>query len=46
MHMVHAPTRWTAEMVRGLPDDGNRYEVHRRGPYREPRPLVDAPDRS
>ena len=22
-----APTRWTAEMVRALPDDGNRYEV-------------------
>ena len=21
------PTRWTAEMVRALPDDGNRYEV-------------------
>jgi Uma2 family endonuclease len=22
-----APTYWTAEMVRQLPDDGNRYEV-------------------
>src|SRR3989304_4214818 len=22
-----APTRWTAAMVRALPDDGNRYEV-------------------
>src|SRR3989442_12173700 len=22
-----APTYWTAEMVRALPDDGNRYEV-------------------
>src|SRR5438552_8319855 len=21
------PTRWTADMVRALPDDGNRYEV-------------------
>jgi len=26
MGMV-APTYWTAEMVRELPDDGNRYEV-------------------
>ena len=24
---VAAPTYWTAEMVRQLPDDGNRYEV-------------------
>ncbi len=22
-----APTYWTADMVRQLPDDGNRYEV-------------------
>jgi Uma2 family endonuclease len=27
MHMVQVPTRWTAEMVRALPDDRNRYEV-------------------
>jgi Uma2 family endonuclease len=27
MYMVQAPTRWTAEMVRALPDDRNRYEV-------------------
>jgi len=27
MGMVHSVTRWTAEMVRNLPDDGNRYEV-------------------
>jgi Uma2 family endonuclease len=27
MHMVQARTRWTAEMVRALPDDRNRYEV-------------------
>src|SRR5688500_6945921 len=27
-HMaMPATTRWTAEMVRALPDDGNRYEV-------------------
>jgi Uma2 family endonuclease len=25
--MVQAPTRWTAEMVRALPEDRNRYEV-------------------
>ena len=25
--MTAATTRWTAEMVRALPDDGNRYEV-------------------
>ena len=27
MHMVQARTRWTAEMVRALPEDRNRYEV-------------------
>jgi Uma2 family endonuclease len=27
MGMPAATTRWTAEMVRALPDDGNRYEV-------------------
>lgn len=27
MGMPQATTRWTAEMVRALPDDGNRYEV-------------------
>jgi Uma2 family endonuclease len=27
MSMPHAVTRWTADMVRALPDDGNRYEV-------------------
>ena len=27
MHMVQTRTRWTAEMVRALPEDGNRYEV-------------------
>ena len=27
MGMPHATLRWTAEMVRTLPDDGNRYEV-------------------
>jgi Uma2 family endonuclease len=27
MHMVQARTRWTAEMVRALPEDGKRYEV-------------------
>ncbi len=27
MGMPHATERWTAEMVRALPDDGNRYEV-------------------
>jgi Uma2 family endonuclease len=25
--MPHAAERWTAEMVRALPDDGNRYEL-------------------
>jgi len=25
--MPHVAPRWTAEMVRGLPEDGNRYEV-------------------
>ncbi len=27
MGMPHATERWTAEMVRALPDDGKRYEV-------------------
>lgn len=27
MGMPHAAERWTAEMVRALPDDGNRYEL-------------------
>jgi Uma2 family endonuclease len=27
MHMVSASGRWTAEMVRALPEDRNRYEV-------------------
>jgi Uma2 family endonuclease len=27
MYMVSAATRWTAEMVRALPEDRNRYEV-------------------
>ena len=27
MGMAASPTVWTAEMVRALPDDGNRYEV-------------------
>ena len=27
MAMAQATTRWTADMVRALPDDGNRYEV-------------------
>jgi Uma2 family endonuclease len=27
MDMATETTRWTAEMVRGLPSDGNRYEV-------------------
>jgi Uma2 family endonuclease len=27
MGMPHAADRWTAERVRGLPDDGNRYEL-------------------
>ena len=27
MGMPQAAQRWTAEMVRALPDDGNRYEV-------------------
>jgi Uma2 family endonuclease len=27
MGMPESATRWTAEMVRALPDDGNRYEV-------------------
>jgi Uma2 family endonuclease len=27
MAMPAQPTEWTVEMVRGLPDDGNRYEV-------------------
>ena len=27
MGMPEARTRWTADMVRALPDDGNRYEV-------------------
>ena len=27
MGMPQQATRWTAEMVRALPDDGNRYEV-------------------
>lgn len=27
MGMPQAATRWTADMVRALPDDGNRYEV-------------------
>lgn len=27
MGMPQSATRWTAEMVRALPDDGNRYEV-------------------
>lgn len=27
MAMPHSTTLWTAEMVRALPDDGNRYEV-------------------
>ena len=27
MGMPQAARRWTAELVRALPDDGNRYEV-------------------
>jgi Uma2 family endonuclease len=27
MGMPHAAERWTADMVRALPDDGNRYEL-------------------
>ena len=27
MGMPHTAEHWTAEMVRGLPDDGNRYEL-------------------
>jgi len=27
MSMPHSATRWTAEMVRAIPEDGNRYEV-------------------
>lgn len=27
MGMPHAPTRWTAELVRALPDDGRRHEL-------------------
>ncbi len=27
MDMATAARRWTVEMVRSLPDDGNRYEV-------------------
>jgi len=27
MGMAQTVERWTAEMVRALPDDGNRYEV-------------------
>ena len=27
MAMPAQPTEWTVEMVRALPDDGNRYEV-------------------
>ena len=27
MAMPAYPTEWTVEMVRALPDDGNRYEV-------------------
>lgn len=27
MPTTNVPTEWTAEMVRALPDDGNRYEV-------------------
>ncbi len=27
MRMPHVAPRGTAEMVRGLPEDGNRYEV-------------------
>jgi Uma2 family endonuclease len=27
MGMPHAADRWTAEMVRALPNDGNRYEL-------------------
>jgi hypothetical protein len=27
MAMPAHPTEWTVEMVRALPDDGNRYEV-------------------
>src|SRR6185312_10211463 len=27
MGMPHATERWTAERVRALPDDGNRYEL-------------------
>jgi len=27
MAMSHAAERWTAEMVRALPDDGHRYEL-------------------
>ncbi|MEO8226768.1 MAG: Uma2 family endonuclease, partial [Gemmatimonadota bacterium] len=27
MGMPHAAERWTADQVRALPDDGNRYEL-------------------
>jgi hypothetical protein len=36
-----APTYWTAEMVRQLPDDGNRYEVVRGELLVTPSPRFD-----
>ncbi len=31
MGMPHAADRWTAEQIRALPDDGNRYEAEIHG---------------
>ena len=38
--MPAQPTEWTVDMVRALPDDGNRYEVIEWRPDRDAAPLV------
>jgi hypothetical protein len=40
MAMPAQPTEWTVEMVRALPNDGNRYEVLGGELFVTPEPLV------
>jgi hypothetical protein len=40
MAMPAQPTEWTVEMVRALPDDGNRYEVIEGELYVTPAPSL------
>jgi Uma2 family endonuclease len=40
MAMPAQPTEWTVEMVRALPDDGNRYEVVEGELYVKPAPTL------